>query len=503
MIYFCIFLTGASVMVIELLGTRVIAPFYGASLYVWSALISVTMMALALGYFLGGRLADRSKGSLLERVIALSASAVLLIPLISHPVLLWTDPFGLRLGSFISAFILFTPALFLLGMVAPIAIKEATRSLSGVGASSGQIYAVSTLGSVAGTMVLAYALYPLVGSRHILMGLGALLLLLSGLFMWRTRSLGGRVTRFSGGLLLLLGGVLLAINLIKDHQAPEGPYQVVSERESLYGRVRVIDHRTSDLRLLSSDASVIGAASLATGQNRLTYQQIVSLIPLLKPGFKKALLIGQGAGHMAMDLQERYGIETDTIEIDPEVARAASDYFGFKPTGNAFVGDGRYVIRGLQGPYDLIIHDCFTGGSEPTHLLTVEALQDLRRLLSPTGVLALNFVSFASPERNQALASVRRTAEAVFEHTRIFRSEPEKDFNDFIVLASHQPVTLDSKHLTHEMITWLEDRETPIDAARGVLVTDDFNPMEHLQISKAERYRATVVDWLGAELLIP
>ena len=95
-LYLTVFLTGASVMVIELLGTRMIAPFYGTSLYVWSSLISVTMIALALGYFVGGRWADRAKRTGLSLIIALAAVLTLTIPWATRFVLLATDPLGLR-----------------------------------------------------------------------------------------------------------------------------------------------------------------------------------------------------------------------------------------------------------------------------------------------------------------------------------------------------------------------------------------------------------------------
>ena len=178
-LYFIVFLTGASVMVIELLGTRLIAPFYGASLYVWSSLISVTMIALAIGYFVGGRWADRAKRTGLSLIIALAALFTLLIPLATRPVLLATDPLGLRGGAFVSSLILFFPSLTMLGMVSPFAIKLATARMEGIGTSSGSIYAVSTVGSVIGTLLLGFFLFPWVGSRQILVSLGLVLLLLA------------------------------------------------------------------------------------------------------------------------------------------------------------------------------------------------------------------------------------------------------------------------------------------------------------------------------------
>ena len=128
-LYITVFFTGASVMVIELLGTRMIAPFYGASIYVWSSLISVTMIALSLGYFIGGRWADSTKKIGLSLIIALAALMTLLIPWVTRPILLVTDQFGLRAGAFSSALLLFSPSLTFLGMVSPFAIKLTTKGL--------------------------------------------------------------------------------------------------------------------------------------------------------------------------------------------------------------------------------------------------------------------------------------------------------------------------------------------------------------------------------------
>ncbi len=504
-LYLTVSLTGAAVMVIELLGTRLIAPFYGASLYVWSSLISVTMMALATGYFIGGRWADSAKRTGLSLVIGLAALLTLLIPFLTHAILLATDPLGLRGGAFVSALLLFSPSLTFLGMVGPFAIKMATQQLAGVGNSSGTIYAVSTLGSVFGTLLLGFFLFPAVGSREILVGLGILLLVLAIIVaIYEQKQLAKSAAIVPCLVLAVVALGLLPQVVGAGHRGMDnGKFIIRSERESLYGWVRVIDQPAQDLRLLTSDASAIGASSIATGKSRLSYQNIVGLIPALTPNHKmtRALIIGLGAGHMAQVLHERYGIVTDTLEIDPAVAEAARDYFGYQPTGKAIVGDGRYEIRRLQGPYDLIIHDCFTGGSEPAHLLTVETLTQLRGLLSEQGVLALNFVSFANGQQT-ALASVAKTIGQVFPQQTTFISDPGRDFNDFIFLAAQQLIDIASPLLLPKQTEWLKERVFPVDSQRGVVLADNLNPLEHLQTAKAEYYRHFIVDWLGPDLLI-
>ena len=379
-----------------------------------------------------------------------------------------------------------------------------TSRLDGVATSAGTIYAVSTLGSVAGTLLLGFFLFPVVGSREILIGLGiALLALAVAVAIYEQKRLGRAAAVLPCVLLAAIGIALLpqAIGAGRAYTG-EDALQIRSERESLYGWVRVIDQRERDLRLLLSDASTIGAASITSGENRLSYQDIVQLIPALAPNMTRALLIGLGAGHMATTLRDHYGIVTDTLEIDPAVADAASEYFGFKPTGQAIVGDARYEIRRLTAPYDLIIHDCFTGGSEPAHLLTVETLSQLRGLLSDHGILALNFVAFSQGGQNAALASVGRTIAQVFPHYSIFISEPGKDFNDFIFLAAGRPIDLNSPALRAEQVAWLKNRIVAVNETQGVTLTDNFNPLEQLQTRKAEYYRDVIVDWYGIDLLV-
>ncbi|WP_333874298.1 fused MFS/spermidine synthase [Methylobacter sp.] len=502
-LYLTVFLTGASVMVIELLGTRMIAPFYGASLYVWSSLISVTMIALAMGYFIGGLWADRAKRTGLSLIIALAAVFTLLIPWVTRLVLLATDPLGLRAGAFVSALVLFSPSLTMLGMVGPFAIKMSTLRLDGVGSSAGSIYAVSTVGSVVGTLLLGFFLFPLIGSREILIGLGISLLILAIVVaIYEQKQLGVTIAILPSVLLAIMAACLLPKVVSAGHAYTGGKnFQILSERESLYGWVRVIEEQSRDLRFLTSDASMIGAANISNGKNRLGYQEMVSLMPALAPKMSRALIIGLGAGHMAKTLHDRYGIVTDTLEIDPAVADAASKYFGFKPTGQAIVGDARYEIGHLKGPYDLIIHDCFTGGSEPAHLLTVETLAQLRGLLSNDGILALNFVAFSS-DKNAALSSVSRTIEQVFPHQSVFIAEPGEDYNDFIFLMANRPIDLTSKSLLPDQVAWLQNRIYTVNKNQGVLLTDNLNPLEHLQTQKAEHYRHVLADWFGADILV-
>ncbi len=482
-------------MVLELLGTRIIGPFYGVSLYVWASLIAVTLIALAIGYFLGGYLADRVPALRLSHVLLVAALSTAVIPALTGPILSLTDSLGLRGGAFASALLLFTLPLTALAMVGPYVIKRATNDLSGVGTVAGSVYAVSTVGSVAGTLLLGFYLLPLFGTKTILLAVSLLLAALSALIAWRERSRGAASVSL---VALVVLGVGSSTGFAGSLHSPAG-FTVLSETESLYGWVRVVDDDRYGIRLMLSDASVISAVEKKLDRSVLGYQQILGLLPTFRPRATQALLIGLGGGHVARDLISQ-GIVTDTIEIDPAVAEAAQRFFSFKPTGRFLVGDARYEIKTLDQRYDLIIHDCFTGGTEPTHLLTQEMLRNLRELLTEEGLLALNYVGFRTGDGSEAVAAVYRTLHSLFPHVRTFTTEAE-DFTDFVFLASRAPLDL-AIHRDDPRVYWLMGHEHRFGATDGFIITDDYNPLDRLQVRKAEAYRQIFLERIAFDLLI-
>lgn len=272
-----------------------------------------------------------------------------------------------------------------------------------MGALSGSVYAVSTLGSVIGTIALGFYLLPMTGARAVLYGPSGLLGLLamkvrSILVLYERRGSGGNVTTLCVAVIVFVcfGGGALAY---EHHRSQPKGLTLLYESESVYGWVRVIDDHAQKVRFMMSDASTISAADLDIVRlGSLSYQWVTQHLPVFRPLARSALLIGLGCGHIAAGLESQ-GVKTDAIEIDPAVAYAASRYFHYRPSGDLMIGDARYQIRRLNKTYDLFIHDCFTGGSEPAHLMSVETLRELKAHLNSGGILAINFVGFIEGER--------------------------------------------------------------------------------------------------------
>lgn len=235
-VYTIALVCGAAVLSIEILGTRVLGPFYGVTIYLWSALITVTLLALSIGYVLGGRLADKNPGMRRLCILILIAGIlILLIPLIKRPVLVFAEPLGLRLAVLVAALILFSIPLTLLGMISPLLIKIRTTHLNVVGSTVGGLYAISTIGSVVSALCTGYLLIPYFGVNRLLLvtGLSLVLVALPGLLSRSTPKQKAVATSITAIILLLI------IWRFPSGSDPEKGLLLV--QQSAYGEIRIVD----------------------------------------------------------------------------------------------------------------------------------------------------------------------------------------------------------------------------------------------------------------------
>jgi len=182
LIYCVTFFTGAIFLGLEIVASRVVAPYFGNSIYVWGSLISVFLLALSIGYFLGGILADRMpKYQVLAAVIFAAGCLILLVPVLQEPVGLFLSDleWDIRLLALLAVSAYFLAPSILMGMVSPYVVKLKTTQLAVLGRSAGNIYAVSTLGSISGAFLVSFVLITTFGTRAILLGSGSALLLVA------------------------------------------------------------------------------------------------------------------------------------------------------------------------------------------------------------------------------------------------------------------------------------------------------------------------------------
>ncbi len=504
------FMTGAGIIMLELIGARLAGPIFGVSLYIWTALIAVTLTSLSVGYWLGGMLADRHPSpNVLFGLISAAGLMIAVIPLVHGPVLVGAyEAFGeawrVRLGVLTGSFILLAPPLTLLGMVSPWVLRLALADLRQAGRTAGVLYAVSTVGSVVGTILTGFFLIPDLGVRTSLWITTGVILAPAVIWFLIGRQLGWLMTGGLGLMLLALAGESAArVGPLGDSRET-----LVFNTEGRYGQVKVLDraYGNATLRMMLLDGTVQTSIWLESDQLVSSYSQVIErFLARHQPSAGRALLVGLGGGALLKPLLER-GYEVDVVELDPTIVRAAQQFFGCDPaTFNLIEEDGRAFLRATEHRYDAIVLDVFSGGSQPYHLFSREAFLDTARVLAPGGVLALNTIAFASGLESQMSSALFRTAASVFAASEVRLGEEGADpdeLNNILMFFSMEPFSPPGGEESQLVDAWLEARRFEYPADAGIVITDDLNPVDRWCARINEVWRQGVFDSIGPDILL-
>ena len=502
-------ISGALVMAIEVLGARAVAPFFGVSLFVWTALIAVTLLALAAGYLVGGMLADRKDSpSLLFGLIGVAGILVLMIPLIKIAVFQAALPLGLRWGTLISAIILFGPPLFLLGCVSPFVVCLVAKEWSRLGRTVGLLYALSTAGSFFGTLITGYYVVAAWGVSRAFQVTGMLLLVLAAIYFAVFR---GRLAVLLIPVLALTAGMVLPKHS-SAVLADGTKVQLIDSRDGFYGRVQVVEYQGAGghTREMIIDGLVQGGIDVATGQSIYEYGYLLEHLSIAtNPQGRRALVIGLGPAIVPRLFAAR-GIETEIVDIDPAVVLAAHTYFHLPATQLVHLADARYFLGTSTASYDYIVLDVFNGDTTPGHLLSREALELVRARLAPGGVLALNMVGSLGQDRRMT-ASVMRTLKTVFPWVQVFPLfAPGSSGNMEVIAGTGKPLEAVPPFNDAEVHPFarvgLQDalarRFTWTDVDEGIVLTDDYNPIDVLDLPMKEAVRRGILQSTPHALLL-
>ncbi len=499
-------LSGASVLALEILGTRVLGPFYGVSLFLWSALISVTLAALATGYALGGRWADRGpRAARLAAILGAAGLWVILIPWLRAPLLALAEGWGLRAAVLVTSFLLFFPPLALLGMVSPYAIRLTARRVEEVGRVAGDLFAVSTLASVAAALLTGFVLVPSLGVTRLLLLVGAALLAAAAV-----AQLAGSRGRSRAVVLPL---AVIAVPAVASLPVRSTPVPgVLAVRQSPYAELRVVD-RGED-RYLLLDGGIHTQVRRADAAPRQDYVPVLELATELfaRPG--RALLVGLGGGALARVLTfDNWRV--DAVEIDPAVVRAAREYFRLGPQfARVHLADGRRFLRASRDTFDLLVLDAFGSGAVPFHLVTSEAFAEAKARLRPGGVLALNLEAVGWDE--PLARAVAATLATRFRHVLALPiAEPPDQLGNLVLLACDREMAIPPESLGDPVATLSDEQEhwrvlermhawnNRFVPSGGRVLTDDWNPAdlrsEEINLAARRRTRtvlpASVLGW--------
>ena len=442
-----VFLSGAVLLGVEIVASRVLAPSFGSSLYVWGSLIGVVLTGLAIGYWVGGALSDRWPSPyLLTGTLALGALLVLLVPVMDDRVIgrivSW-DP-GPRLNPLLASIVLFAPLSVVLAAATPIAVRLAARSLDRLGRTAGRLFSISTAGSIVGTFVTAFWLVPELGTDQVI-AVGAVILLVAALgyalaerLQIAALALAGAAVAAgvvvstiprrarasstrprSGTGLRSTGNVSNALPAPSIRTCPRSRstgYTVREARDTRYHRMFVLEG--DSVRYLRFDNTFQSAMRLDDPYATVfEYTDYLQLGLAYAPSTERVLFIGLGGGTAVKRMWRDFpALQLHVVELDPDVVRVAEQWFELPtdPRLEVTTQDGRRFLQTNDERWDLIVVDAYFADSIPFHLATAQFLELARSRLTPGGVVVSNVIGGITGDGSKLLRSMTKTYQAVF-----------------------------------------------------------------------------------------
>lgn len=488
-----VFATGASILVIEIVAVRILSPYYGSTIFTVSSVISVILAALSIGYYVGGRLADRYPSSkLFYGIITAGGGSVLVTQVLNVTAL---PVFGYTLsiisGPLISAIILFFVPAFLLGTLSPFAIKLQHKRFPdiGIGSIAGEIFFWSTLGSILGSLLAGFLLIPRFGISEIVTATGIFLLLLgfiplARLITQKRKTVGLSIFFLIGiSAVILLSFTPLQKNMIYSH-------------DGVYERINIIEgqYNGQPARFLQQDRSISGAAYIHSDELVFDYTKYYSVYQLFSTDVKEILFIGGGSYSMPKTLlDELPNANVDVAEIEPSLFELAKKYFNLpdNPRLTNYTEDGRRLLHDTNKEYDLIFSDVYHSlFSIPAHFTTEEFFQIAHDKLSVDGVFYANIIGDLRRQGKSLIFSEIKTFQSVFPNSYFFAVDsPASIGRQNIIFVGHKGDTkLDLSNpaiVNHENSIIRSLRDKSINTARYELseypiLTDNFAPIEDL-----------------------
>ncbi len=531
-LYLVAFLSGAALMALEMSGARLVEPHFGSTIYVWGSIIGVFMLALSVGYWAGGRYADRSpRIETLGMVLMFAAILVMIIPVIAPPFCAWMNEFhglDVRYRTLVACLALFALPSICMGMTSPFAVKLAAHQTSVLGSVAGSLYAVSTLGSIVGTLLVSFVLVELIGTSAIVYLVGVVLALVSVYCFFRG---GGALRKVAAAILLIgcIGGYFGAKTPLTQVYAMDS---LLETKESAYHYIQILDGRSQiypyqlPARLMMFN-NLIESGIILDDKMQLPpppaktacgYVDLLHLgIVLTGHAPNDMLVIGCGGGVGPRMFKENYPEETrsiDVVDIDPWVFKLAEKWFDYPFSGDkvirSHVQDGRMYVEQLakDKKWDYIIMDAYSsGGRIPKHLITEEFFTTIRDRQTDAGVMVINVISsFEKPaegiDHSRLFRSVYKTIEKGWGtdkdgggHLYVFPRNRSGQGENIILIATKKDLpklsgrdferkyrSLKNKYLSFADLDAVVQRQlvTPVDTSDVPLLTDDFCPTDSM-----------------------
>ncbi|HJQ64130.1 MAG TPA: fused MFS/spermidine synthase [Burkholderiales bacterium] len=532
MLHIVIFVSGGAILALELLASRIMTPYFGVSLYIWTGILSITLLSLALGYWAGGRFASGPQGrtadgltqryAMMPALAALSiVAACLAYPHVFSPLAGWSLIFGAFAACMVLLFLPLVATSAMNPLLVAITLYRMERRTGDAGA--GRVFFVSTIGSVAGVFVTAFGMTPYLSNfaATLAVALALALLSLAMAFAPALRPaarfrVGGTAMAAAAAALLLLWQADAYTGRLRPAAYAGRMWQVEASVGSLFGTVKILRSKPETeggefLRIYFQDGLTQNTVD-SNGRSMSFYTYALeALARAYRPGMHSALVLGLGAGIVPMQLA-RSAIAVDVVEIDSASLHVAQHYFGFDPArARIYHADARAFVRTCPERYDVVVVDLFHGDGTPDYLVTREFFRDLKGCLAEDGVAVFN--TFADLERPRSYAHLLATLQSELPAIALYRPDWTRavQLNSFVVAAPRAlprpvKVTLDYVPAHHADTLWsMLANPRPVDQEMtdgGRIVTDALNAAAHDFALTQLGYRRSVVEAMPPALLL-
>ena len=474
-----VFLGGAIGMGLELIAARVLSPYVGSSNVVWTSIIGIILVSMSLGYWLGGKNADKGANlNQLSNILLYAALATSAIPLLETcvvKILAGIIP-NLIVSAILCAIIVFSIPSFILAMISPYAVKIKSKEEIEIGSLSGKISSLSTIGSIVGTFLMGFVLIPNIGVSNINISVTIILVVMSIIArenketkeIWRNIFVICIMM-----MLLIIGKIVFKIN------NPD----ILLDTDSQYSRIWVkqIETQKATYKTLQVDRGLESYIDTETGEMGAKYLRYYDLFEYFNKDAKSTLLIGGAAYTYPIHYLQKYNDKTiDVVEIDDKMPQIAVEQFGLNINDErlkTYSQDGRSYLNYNKNKYDTILIDAFKGTNSPFELTTYEALTNAKNMLNENGVVITNIISALEGENAKFIEYEYTTYKAVFDDVKIYKvvnMENDSIQNLILVGVKGNPEKNDSK--SEEYAQYLNMQIANLKTDKQVL-TDDFAPI--------------------------
>jgi len=487
-----VFVCGALVMVFELVGARILGPYAGTSLFVWTSLIGIILGSLSLGYFFGGKISDKHPDySYFGLIILLAGIAILMTAISKDFVLRYLSVriFDIRWLAVVSSIVLFAPGSFFMGMVSPFGVKLKLQVLEKTGSTAGNLYAISTVGSIAGTFAAGFYLIPAFGSSSLVYFI-SLVLIASALLIF---------VSIKKWIEVIFAVIFLVVNMYFYQRSVLKSKSFV-DVDTLYNRVMIYDTKDSKtgkpVKIMRINDERSSAMFLDDDGLVFQYLKYYDLVSYFNPDFQKTLMIGGSAYAYPKHFIKKFpSKEIDVVEIDAQLTGLAKAHFGLveNPKLGIFHEDARTFFNHNTKKYDAIFIDVFNSQfTLPFQLTTLEFVQHQYNALNENGLVIVNIISSIRHKSNEFLLSEAKTFQEVFPKVEYFAVvDPKNDtlVQNIMLIAfrnnqvNNAPMSQDS--LFDAFLANKIELNIPGEIS---FLTDDYAPVEYFVSKMISHY---------------